>query len=69
MTSPATLIFITFLSSKVFMKFKNKNFYETILHLACRSGSLELVEYIISLRKIDVQSKTILILFIIKFQS
>ena len=30
-----------------------------ILHLACRSGNLELVKYIISLNKIDITSKTI----------
>lgn len=46
------------------MKFhgiKKSNFCETILHLACELGNIELVKYIISLNKIDITSKTILI--------
>ena len=34
-----------------------------ILHLACESGNLEVVKYIISLNKIDITSKTIFIYF------
>ncbi|KAK8843025.1 hypothetical protein M9Y10_025213 [Tritrichomonas musculus] len=34
-----------------------------ILHLACESGNLELVKYIISLDKIDITSKAIFIYF------
>ena len=38
-----------------------QNIYDkgNILHLACKSGNLELVKYIISLNKIDITSKTI----------
>lgn len=31
-----------------------KNIYYTILHVACRTGNLELVQYIISLNKINL---------------
>ena len=44
------------------MIFNNKNIFKTILHLACESGNVELVKYIISLDKIDITSKTILII-------
>lgn len=47
-----------------FMELKNKKNFETILHLACLSGNLELVKFIISLNKIDIKSKTIFYLFI-----
>ena len=45
------------------MEFENKNTFKTILHIACESGNLELVKYIISLDKIDITSKTILFIF------
>lgn len=38
-------------------------FYATILHYACRSGNIDLVKYLISLNKIDMQAKTIVYLF------
>ena len=45
-----------------------QNIYEkykgNILHLACELGNLELVKYIISLNKIDITSKTILIYYL-----
>ena len=43
------------------MEFENRNISETILHLACESGNIELVKYIISLNKIDITSKNIFI--------
>lgn len=40
------------------MKFQRKKlFYETILHLACKSGNYDLVKYLISLKDIDVNAK------------
>lgn len=38
-----------------------KSFFpnETILHIACESKNIDLVKYIISLKKIDVKSKTV----------
>lgn len=43
-------------------------FYDTLLHLACESGNLELVKYLISLNKIDIKSTNILnTLFLIMF--
>lgn len=42
---------------------KKKKTYLTILHRACKLGNLELVKYIISLKKIDITSKTILVSF------
>lgn len=45
------------------MGFKNNNIFKTILHLACESGNVELVQYITSLNKIDATTKTILINF------
>lgn len=40
------------------MKFlRKKLFYETILHLACKSGNYDLVKYLISLKDIDVNAK------------
>ena len=50
---------------------KNNNFhgvykiimiYNTLLHLACRSGNIELVKYILSLDKIDMTAKNIFLL-------
>ena len=38
-----------------------KNIYETLLHQACKSGNIEIVKYLISLNKIDINAKTILI--------
>lgn len=35
---------------------------ETILHIACESGNFELVDYLISLDKIDISSTTVVIL-------
>lgn len=40
------------------MEFKN-NIYENLLHLACYSGNIGLVKYLISTNKIDIKSKTI----------
>lgn len=37
-------------------------FNETILHIACESGNFELVDYLISLDKIDISSTTVVIL-------
>lgn len=31
-------------------------FYETLLHVACENGNFELVKYLISLNKIDINS-------------
>lgn len=33
--------------------------YNTIIHLASRTGNIDLVKYIISLNKIDITSKNI----------
>ena len=41
------------------MKFRNKKIFKTILHFACKSGNVELVQYIISLNMIDITSRTI----------
>lgn len=45
------------------MEFKNKNIYYTILHIACEIGNIDLVKYIISLNRIDIDSKIILLFF------
>lgn len=37
----------------------NLFFYETLLHSAARSGNLDLVKYLISLKEIDVAAKNI----------
>ena len=46
-----------------------QNFYDqykgNILHLACKSGNVELVKYIISLNKIDITLKTIIIFYLL----
>lgn len=43
------------------MEFKKfKLFYNTILHIACESGNVDLVKYLVSLNKIDITTKTIL---------
>ena len=34
--------------------------YETILHMACKSGNTQIVKCIISLNHIDINSQTIL---------
>ena len=36
-------------------------FNETLLHLACESGNLDLVKYLISLNEINLNEKDILI--------
>lgn len=41
------------------MEFQIIDIFETILHIACESGNLELVKYIISLNIIDINSKTV----------
>ena len=51
------------------MEFKNKNIYHTLLYFACESGNLELVKYIISLDKIDIASKNILIFISYNFNN
>lgn len=39
---------------------KNKyNIYYTILHIACELGNIDLVKYIISLKKIDIKSQIV----------
>lgn len=45
------------------MKFKLKKINDTILSCACKSGNIELVKYLISLEKIDINSKNV-VLFI-----
>ena len=37
---------------------------ENLLHIACETGNIELVKYLISLNKIDITSKTIFIYFL-----
>lgn len=37
--------------------------YETILHMACKSGNTQIVKCIISLNHIDINSQTILYLY------
>lgn len=39
--------------------FYNKSIYYTILHRACESGNLQTVEYILSLKGIDIKARTI----------
>lgn len=41
------------------MEFKKFIIYESILYKACENGNIELVKYIISLKKIDVNQKNI----------
>lgn len=41
------------------MEFQKKYLNETILYPACKSGEIELVEYLISMNKIDIDSKSI----------
>lgn len=49
---------------------KSLIFYYTILHSACKSDNFDLIKYLISLNKIDIDEKTILILFcFIQFQN
>ena len=58
------LFFIHYISFiKNFNDIKSININKTILHLACESGNVELVKYIISLNKIDVTLKTISFMF------
>lgn len=38
--------------------------YETLLHKACKSENVELVKYIISLNKFDINSKIVFFLFL-----
>lgn len=60
-----------FQRQKIFMLFQNILFFfnETILHIACESKNIDLVKYIISLKAIDINAKTIFFsTFFIKFQ-
>lgn len=41
------------------MEFKKFIIYESILYKACENGNIELVKYIISLKKINVNQKNI----------
>ena len=61
-------ILISFqIKKEYFMQFY-KSFFpnETILHIACESKNIDLVKYLISLKKIDVKSKTVFFMFIFK---
>ena len=49
----------SFLKSKNLWSSKNINIFETVLDYACQSGNIYLVEYIVSLNKIDINSKSI----------
>ena len=53
------------------MEFLNQFFsYFNILQYVCESGNLELFKYLLSLNKIDITSKCILIYFILtKFET
>lgn len=54
---------------KIFMEFLSMIINNTILHLACESGYIDIVKYIISLNKIDINLETIFMeLFQIKFR-
>lgn len=46
------------------MEFLLSNVFETILHFACRSDNLELVEYIVSLNEIEVDAKDVFLAFV-----
>lgn len=48
------------------MKFYQKKNYETILYPACYSGEIELVKYLISLDKIDIESQSIFFFLVFK---
>ena len=37
--------------------------YETILHLACKNKNIDLIKYLISLKKFDINDKNILFTF------
>lgn len=43
------------------MVLKNDNLNETILHLACQSSSVDVVKYLISLNKFDINAVSIFI--------
>lgn len=46
-----------------------KTFYKSILHHACESGNVELVKYLLSLKRLDINSNDIfLLLVLIPFQ-
>lgn len=46
-----------------------KTFYKSILHHACESGNVELVKYLLSLNRLDINSNDIfLLLALIPFQ-
>lgn len=46
------------------MEFLFSIVFETILHFACRSDNLELVEYIVSLNEIEVDAKDVFLAFV-----
>ena len=54
-------MFYNVLITKIFTVFLTICIYETILHKAGESGNIDLIKYIISMKKIDVNQKNILI--------
>lgn len=38
-------------------------FYETILHLACKLGNIDIVKYLMSLDKFDITTKSIFFIY------